>query len=67
MADGDIKYVRIPISLDANATADAALQAGVAALFPNAVYPLLHTHIVDITGSNGVNKTVLVVVGRAVS
>lgn len=68
MADGDIKYVRIPLTLDSNAVAaDAALQAGVAALFPVAVWDIVSTHVVDITGENGVHKAVLVVVGKAIA
>ena len=67
MADGDIKFVRIPVILDANGVADTSLQDGVAALFPNAVWDIITSEIVDITGANGVSKSVLVIVGRAIS
>ena len=67
MTDGDIKFVRIPITADYTAVPDTSLQDGVAALFPNAVWDIISTQIVNVTGSGKSQKLVLVVTGRAIS
>ena len=65
MADGDIKFVRIPITADYTGPADTSLQDGVAALFPNAIWDIISTQIVNVTGVGKSQKLVLIVTGRA--
>jgi len=67
MADGDIKFVRIPITADYTGVADTSLQDGVAALFPNAVWDIISTQIVNVTGSGSSQRLILIVTGRAIS
>lgn len=67
MADGDIVFARFPVTTDVNGIADTAVQAGVTALFPVAVYDILSIRIVQIGGDSGIFKNVVVVVARAVS
>jgi len=65
MAEGDIVYARVPISVDANGTEDNAVTTVLGGLFPTATYTLIHTTIIPPIGTK--TKAVLVVVAQAIS
>jgi len=66
MADGDIETATYPISVDADGTF-VAPSIVIAAAFPVANYDSVTSQIVNITGKNGVYKTVVVVTARRIT
>lgn len=66
MASGEIVYARAPITLDEGAGPDAAVvQAFASAIFPIAVYSLVHVTVIPPIGTQ--TKGVLVVVAQSIT
>ena len=63
MANGDIVFARIPIDIDPDGLADAALVTAFTTLFPSTEFDIINTQIVPDLGKGGA-KQVLVVVAR---
>jgi len=66
MADGDIETASYPISVDADGAVVTPTVA-IGAAFPLAEYDNITSQIVNITGKNGIYKTVVVVTARRIS
>jgi len=65
MAAGDIVYARAPLDVDVSSVEDVAVTTVLAALFPIAVYDVIHTTIIPPRGTQ--TKAVLVVVAQAIT
>ena len=64
MANGDIVYVRFPITLDSNGAIDTGTTTQTAQLFLTNDFDIIDTVIVPISGGSGISNAVMVVVAR---
>jgi len=64
MADGEIHYARLPITLDSNGVVDFPPVLSINAIFPPTDYDIVDTAIVPISGGSGISNAVLVIIAR---
>lgn len=65
MAAGDIVTATFPITIDSGAVASSAVTTQLAALFPIAVYDVIHTELVFDQGTK--TKATVVVIAQAIT
>jgi len=68
MTDGDLSFVRFPITLDLDAPADTVAQVGISTpLFLTTEFDSIQAKILPITGGSGKSKGVVFVIGREIT
>ena len=64
MTNGEIHYLRFPITLDSNAAPDSVPLVSADEIFPAIDYDNVVSKIVPISGGSGISNAVMIVIAR---